>query len=138
MGQFGLQIMWQSGSYFAANQHTPMAPQSQATAAFTITTLGPAISRTLEPHAAAPARRLRAIRTRAETGIPVGISIAPIIPFVTEPEIKCMRGDGVWADLIRQRFHKTVDRIGMIEIRATLAMRRTACVTQPPWPRALL
>jgi DNA repair photolyase len=154
----------------------PMAARGLACAAITLTTLDPAISRTLEPRAAAPARRLRAIRTLAEAGIPVSVSVAPIIPFVTEPEIekileaardagavgahyvvlrlpwevnplfhewleahfperaqrvmnrvremrggkdydsdfsKRMHGEGVWADLIRQRFTKTVERLGM-------------------------
>jgi DNA repair photolyase len=154
----------------------PMAEKSLACAAITLTTLDPEISRTLEPRAAAPARRLRAIRSLAEAGIPVSVSVAPIIPFVTEPEIekileaardagavgahyvvlrlpwevnplfkewleahfpdraarvmnrvrdmrggkdydsdfsKRMHGEGVWADLIRQRFTKTVERLGM-------------------------
>jgi DNA repair photolyase len=158
----------------------PMAAKGLACAAITLTTLDPAISRTLEPRAAAPARRLRAIRTLAEAGIPVSVSVAPIIPFVTEPEIekileaardagavgghyvvlrlpwevnplfhewleahfperaqrvmnrvrdmrggkdydsdfsKRMHGEGVWADLIRQRFTKTVERLGMAGLR---------------------
>jgi DNA repair photolyase len=154
----------------------PMAAKRLACAAITLTTLDPDIARTLEPRAAAPARRLRAIRTLAAAGIPVSVSVAPIIPFVTEPEIErileaardagavgahyvvlrlpwevnplfhewleahfperaarvmnrvrdmCggkdydsdfsrrMHGEGVWADLIRQRFSKTVERLGM-------------------------
>lgn len=158
----------------------PMAERKLACAAITLTTLDPQIARTLEPRAAAPARRLRTIRTLAEAGIPVSVSVAPIIPFVTEPEIekileaareagavgahyvvlrlpwevnplfqewlqahfperaqrvmnrvrdlrggkeydsdfsKRMHGEGVWADLIRQRFTKTVERLGMGELR---------------------
>ncbi|WP_092711267.1 PA0069 family radical SAM protein [Janthinobacterium sp. OK676] len=154
----------------------PMAARHLAAVAVTVTTLDPAIARTLEPRAAAPARRLRTIRTLTEAGIPVGVSIAPIIPFVTEPEIEQlleavrdagaihahyvvlrlpwevsplfqqwleahfperaqrvmnrvremrggkdydsafgarMRGEGVWADLIRQRFEKAVHRLGL-------------------------
>ena len=154
----------------------PMAARRLAAVAITVTTLDPAIARTLEPRAAAPARRLRTIRTLTEAGIPVGVSIAPIIPFVTEPEIEQlleavrdagaihahyvvlrlpwevsplfqqwleahfperaqrvmnrvremrggkdydsafgtrMRGEGVWADLIRQRFEKAVHRLGL-------------------------
>jgi DNA repair photolyase len=154
----------------------PMATQNLAAAAVTITTLDPAIARTLEPRAAAPARRLRVIRTLAEAGIPVSVSIAPVIPFVTEPDLeqvlaaaadagavsasyivlrlpwevsplfqqwleahfperaqrvmnrvrdmrggkdydadfgKRMRGEGVWAELIRQRFEKAADRYGI-------------------------
>ncbi|WP_016833514.1 PA0069 family radical SAM protein, partial [Herbaspirillum lusitanum] len=65
-----------------------MAAKDQAIVAVTITTLDPAIARTLEPRAASPARRLRVIRTLAEAGIPVSVSIAPVIPFVTEPDLE--------------------------------------------------
>jgi DNA repair photolyase len=154
----------------------PMAEKGLAAAAITLTTLDGEIARTLEPRAAAPARRLRAIRTLTEAGIPVSVSVAPIIPFITEPEIerileaakdagavgahytvlrmpwevnplfhqwlyahfpdraqrvlnrmkdmhagkeydsdfgKRMSGEGVWADLIRQRFTKAVKRLGL-------------------------
>lgn len=159
----------------------PMAARQLACAAITITTLDPAIARTLEPRAAAPARRLRTIETLARAGIPVSVSVAPIIPFVTEPEIEKileaardagavsahytvlrlpwevnplfqqwlqahfperaqrvmnrvrdlrggkdydanfgtrMHGEGVWADLIRQRFTKAVERLGMDGLRS--------------------
>ncbi|MYM36124.1 PA0069 family radical SAM protein [Duganella sp. FT94W] len=66
----------------------PMAAKQQAGVAITLTTLDPAIARTLEPRAAAPARRLRTIRTLTDAGIPVAVSIAPIIPFITEPDIE--------------------------------------------------
>lgn len=65
-----------------------MASKRQASVAITITTLDPDIARTLEPRAAAPARRLRTIRTLTDAGIPVGVSIAPVIPFVTEPDLE--------------------------------------------------
>jgi DNA repair photolyase len=153
-----------------------MAAKRLVAAAVTITTLDHSISRTLEPRAAAPARRLRVIRTLTEAGIPVGVSVAPVIPFVTEPELekvleaaaeagainagyvvlrlpwevsplfrqwleahfperaqrvmnrvremrggkdydasfgRRMHGEGVWADMIRQRFEKCVARIGL-------------------------
>lgn len=159
----------------------PMAERRLACAAITITTLDPAIARTLEPRAAAPARRLRTIARLAQAGIPVSVSVAPIIPFVTEPEIekileaardagavgahyvvlrlpwevnplfqewlqahfperaqrvmnrvrdlrggkeydsdfgKRMHGEGIWADLIRQRFSKAVARLGMSGLRS--------------------
>ena len=66
----------------------PMAARGQAIVAVTITTLDANVARTLEPRAAAPARRLRVIRTLTEAGIPVSVSIAPVIPFVTEPELE--------------------------------------------------
>lgn len=153
----------------------PMAARGRAAAAVTITTLDGDIARTLEPRATSPARRLRTIRTLTEAGIPVGVSIAPVIPFVTEPDLERvlaaaaeagavsasyivlrlpwevsplfqqwlethfperarrvmnrvrdmrggkdydaafgerMKGDGVWADLLRQRFEKAARRLG--------------------------
>lgn len=66
----------------------PMAERGQMMAAITITTLDADIARTLEPRAATPARRLRTIRTLSEAGIPVGVSIAPVIPFITEPDLE--------------------------------------------------
>lgn len=65
-----------------------MAAKRLAIAAITVTTLDPAVARTLEPRAAAPARRLRTIRTLTDAGIPVGVSVAPVIPFVTEPDLE--------------------------------------------------
>jgi DNA repair photolyase len=156
----------------------PMAERNLFSAAITITTLDPAIARTLEPRAATPARRLRTIRTLADAGVQVGVSIAPVIPFVTEPDMErvleaCaeagasaasyivlrlpwevsplfeqwlathfpdraarvmsrvrdmrggknydatfatrMKGSGLWADLLRQRFQKAVKRLGLNE-----------------------
>ena len=153
-----------------------MAARRQAMAAITLTTLDPDIARTLEPRASAPARRLRTIRRLTDAGIPVSVSVAPIIPFITEPELEKvleaahdagavgahyvvlrlpselralfqkwlhahfperaqrvmnrvremrggkdddsdffsrMHGEGVWADLIGQRFSKTALRLGM-------------------------
>lgn len=153
----------------------PMAARGLAVAAVTLTTLDAAIARTLEPRAATPSRRLRTIRTLSDAGIPVGVSIAPVIPFITEPDLERvleaareagavyanyivlrlpwevrplfeewlqahfpdraervmnrvrdmregkaydasfatrMRGTGVWADLMRQRFYKAADRLG--------------------------
>jgi DNA repair photolyase len=155
----------------------PMAAKGQAAVTITITTLSPDIARKLEPRAAAPARRLRTIRTLTDAGIPVSVNVAPIIPFVTEPDLERilvaaaeagavsagyivlrlpwevnplfqewlqvhfpdrasrvmnrvremrggkdydanfatrMHGEGVWADLIRQRFEKTAARLGLL------------------------
>lgn len=154
----------------------PMAERGQVMAAVTITTLDAEIARTLEPRAATPMRRLRTIRALSEAGVPVGVSIAPVIPFVTEPDLErvldaCaqagatsasyivlrlpwevaplfkdwltahfpqraervmarvrdmrggkdydssfarrMKGEGAWAELLRQRFDKAVKRLGL-------------------------
>jgi DNA repair photolyase len=153
----------------------PMARKGLAVAAVTLTTLDGELARKLEPRAAAPARRLRTIRTLTEAGIPVAVSVAPIIPFLTDTDIEKileaareagavyasyvvlrlpwelnplfkewlqahyperaerimhrvqdmrggkdydadfatrMRGSGIWADLLRQRFHKAAQRLG--------------------------
>jgi DNA repair photolyase len=176
-----------------------MAAKRQAAAAITITTLDPAIARTLEPRAAAPARRLRTIRTLTDAGIPVGVSIAPVIPFVTEPDLeqivaavadagaisasyivlrlpwevsplfqewlqahfpdraqrvmnrirdmrggkdydasfgKRMHGEGVWADLIRQRFEKAVARVGIAERMGRFSRLDASGFTPPPASRS--
>ncbi len=154
----------------------PMAARGQVMVAITITTLDADIARTLEPRAATPSRRLRTIRTLSEAGVPVGVSIAPVIPFVTEPDIErvleaCaqagatsasyivlrlpwevaplfkdwlaahfpdradrvmsrvrdmrggkdydssfahrMKGEGLWADLLKQRFANATRRLGL-------------------------
>ncbi len=62
----------------------PLAEQRLAAVYVTITTLDAALARRMEPRAAAPHRRLRTIRALAEAGVPVGVSVAPQIPFITE------------------------------------------------------
>ncbi|MFN9773364.1 MAG: PA0069 family radical SAM protein [Burkholderiales bacterium] len=68
----------------------PMARDGLAYAMVTVTTLDPELSRILEPRAPAPWRRLETIRRLADAGVPVGVSLAPIIPFVNEPEIEAI------------------------------------------------
>ncbi|RZI93827.1 MAG: PA0069 family radical SAM protein [Variovorax sp.] len=160
----------------------PMAADRLAAVYVTITTLDGELARKLEPRAAAPQRRLRTIRTLVDAGVPVGVSVAPQIPFVNEdmeqvleaaweagarsafytvvrlpwevaPLFKewlelhypqraarimariremrggkdydadfatRMKGSGLWADLIRQRFEKATHRIGFNRERAVL------------------
>jgi len=153
-----------------------LAQRDQTFVAITITTLDPALARILEPRAATPARRLRTIRTLVDAGIPVGVSVAPMIPFITEPDLErvleaCaqagatsasyiilrlpwevaplfkawlaahfpdraervmnrvremrggadydasfeqrMKGEGLWADLLKQRFNHAARRLGL-------------------------
>ncbi len=140
-----------------------------------VTSLDPAVARTLEPRAPHPRRRLEAIRQLTDAGVPVTASISPVIPAITDHEIEAlvaavasagardahyipvrlphevaplfrawldahypdraakvmaiirnmrggrdndpnfgsrMRGQGVWADLIRTRFSKARRRAG--------------------------
>ena len=62
----------------------PLAAERLAAVYITITTLDATLARRLEPRAAAPHRRLRTIRALADAGVPVGVSVAPQIPFITE------------------------------------------------------
>jgi DNA repair photolyase len=66
----------------------PMAAARLAAIYVSVTSLDPALARILEPRAAAPHRRLRTIETLAKAGVPVGVSVSPIIPFINEPEIE--------------------------------------------------
>jgi DNA repair photolyase len=176
----------------------PMAAAGLAAVYVTVTTLDGALARKLEPRAAAPHRRLRTIRTLAEAGIPVGVSVAPQIPFINDDMEQVlaaareagarsafytvlrlpwevsplfrqwlelhypqraerimarvhdlhglsdeqrqngkdydanfktrMKGSGLWADLIKQRFEKACARLGMnLERReSTVALFRPA------------
>ncbi len=165
----------------------PMAAQNMAAVYVSVTTLDAKLARILEPRAAAPQRRLRTIATLAQAGIPVGVSVSPIIPFINEPELERileaaaaagatsafsvvlrlpwevnplfqqwlqthfpdraarvmarvremrggkdydaqfgsrMTGQGVWADLLSQRLHKTRARLGLNLRRVELDLSR--------------
>ena len=154
----------------------PMAEARLAAVYVSITTLDPALARVMEPRAAAPHRRLRCVEALARAGVPVGVSVSPVIPFLNEPELERvleaaaeagasrafsivlrlpwevnplfqqwlqqhfperaerimarvremrggrdndarfgtrMRGQGVWAELLRQRFTKACQRLGL-------------------------
>ena len=66
----------------------PMARKGLAAVYVSITTLDAELARKLEPRAAAPHRRLRTLETLARAGVPVGVSVSPLIPFVNEPELE--------------------------------------------------
>ncbi len=52
-----------------------------------ITTLETRLARMMEPRASSPVRRLEAISTLAQAGVPVGVMVAPIIPGLTDHEM---------------------------------------------------
>jgi DNA repair photolyase len=148
-----------------------------------ITSLDAQLSRTLEPRASAPWRRVQALRTLAQAGVPVGVLVAPVIPFINDEflerileaaaeagayyasytvlrmpwEVKDvfeqwllahfpdraqrvlhriedlrggkrndprfgsrMRGSGIWADLLQQRFSLAVRKTGLNRQRLSL------------------
>jgi DNA repair photolyase len=178
----------------------PLAAQRLAAVYVSITTLEPSLARVMEPRAASPLRRLKTIERLALAGVPVGVSISPVIPFLNEPELERiaeaaaaagasrafsivlrlpwevnplfqqwlqahfperaqrimarvremrggldndarfgsrMRGQGVWAQLLRQRFDKACARLQLNRERIELdltAFRRP----QPPAAQASL
>ena len=68
----------------------PMARLGLAKVAISVTTLDAKLARSMEPRAAAPARRLAAIRELADAGIPVTVLVAPVIPAVNDSEIEAI------------------------------------------------
>jgi DNA repair photolyase len=53
-----------------------------------VTSLDPRLSGLLEPRASAPGKRLAALGRLAEVGVPVHVSIAPVIPSITDEFIE--------------------------------------------------
>lgn len=66
----------------------PMAAANLASVAVSVTTLDPDLGRRMEPRAAAPQRRVKAIRTLTDAGIPVGVLVAPVIPALNDHELE--------------------------------------------------
>jgi DNA repair photolyase len=66
----------------------PMAEKNLATVFISINNLDHDLARRLEPRCSAPARRLEAIRRLSAAGIPVGVLVAPVIPFLTDHQIE--------------------------------------------------
>lgn len=83
--------------------------RQQAYVMISLTTLDAALCRKLEPRAAAPHRRLQTIRRLADAGVPVGVNVAPIIPFLNEPEIESLIEAAAQAGA--QSIHYTVLRL---------------------------
>jgi DNA repair photolyase len=63
-----------------------LASHKAAVVYISITTLDAALAKKMEPRASTPARRLAAIRTLADAGVPVGVLVAPIVPGLTDHE----------------------------------------------------
>ena len=66
----------------------PMAAKGLASVMISVTSLDPRVAMTLEPRAPAPHRRIAAIRALAAAGIPIQVSISPLIPAITDHEIE--------------------------------------------------
>lgn len=154
-----------------------MAKRQLTNVSVSVTTLDHHVSRFMEPRTAAPTRRLQTIERLAKAGIPVGVNVAPVIPFLTDHELETilarardagastagyillrlpyelkelfrnwlgehfplkaqhvmsrvndmrggadndpnfgsrMVGEGIFARLLNQRFHKACDKVGLV------------------------
>lgn len=65
-----------------------LAEKQLCSVRISLTSLDNRLKATLEPRAAGPAARLRVIRALRDAGVPVGILIAPVIPFLNDQEIE--------------------------------------------------
>ncbi|MGL3820988.1 PA0069 family radical SAM protein [Sphingopyxis sp. R3-92] len=72
--------------------------------AISVTTLDPAVARTLEPRAPHPRRRLAAIRKLIDAGVPTQVNISPIIPAITDHEIEAIMAAAAEAGAIRASY----------------------------------
>jgi len=67
---------------------TVMARERLARVHISCNNLDHDLARRLEPRCTAPTRRLQAMRRLSDAGIPVGVLVAPVIPFLTDHEIE--------------------------------------------------
>ena len=67
-----------------------MARRRLVSVFISITTLDPMLKRTLEPRAASPAARLKAVERLNAAGVPAGVMVAPVIPFLTDHEAEAI------------------------------------------------
>ncbi|WP_159587321.1 PA0069 family radical SAM protein [Chelativorans xinjiangense] len=65
-----------------------MAERGLAKVALSVTTLDRKLARTMEPRAATPPRRLEALRSLSDAGIPVSVMIGPVIPGMNDSEME--------------------------------------------------
>ncbi|MEO6102812.1 MAG: PA0069 family radical SAM protein [Pseudoxanthomonas sp.] len=68
----------------------PLARANLVRVYFSVTSLDNRLSSVLEPRASAPHSRLRAIGTLRDAGVPVGVMVAPVIPWVNDHELEAV------------------------------------------------
>ncbi len=66
----------------------PLAALGLVAVGVSVTSLDPRLSGLLEPRASAPAKRLEALRQLVQAGVPAHISVAPVIPSITDEFIE--------------------------------------------------
>jgi DNA repair photolyase len=65
-----------------------MASEGLCSVRISLTSLSNDLKRRMEPRTAAPATRLKMIRQLSAAGIPTGIILGPVIPFINDHEIE--------------------------------------------------
>lgn len=65
-----------------------MAEEGLVSVYFSVTTLDNRLSARMEPRAAAPHARLRAMKAIHAAGVPVGVLVAPVIPMINDKEME--------------------------------------------------
>ncbi|MDQ2963492.1 MAG: PA0069 family radical SAM protein [Pseudomonadota bacterium] len=68
----------------------PMAAKSLARVYVSIAMLDRELARKLDPRAPTPQRRLEMIKALANAGVPVGVSVAPVIPQLTDKDLEAI------------------------------------------------
>lgn len=66
---------------------TELARLQLTSVTISITTLDRDLHRVMEPRTSAPEQRLKTVETLAKAGIPVGVSLAPVIPGLNDSEM---------------------------------------------------
>ena len=68
----------------------PMAVEGLVQVFVSIGTLDREIARTLEPRAAAPHRRVETVRRLSAAGVPCGVFVAPVVPFLNDKDMEAV------------------------------------------------
>ncbi|MFK4870865.1 PA0069 family radical SAM protein [Novosphingobium sp. ZW T3_23] len=85
-----------------------LARRNLVAVAISVTSMDAKLSRLLEPRAAAPAKRIAALGKLAEAGVPAHVSIAPVIPSITDQFLE---------DILLAAREQGIDRATWIMIR---------------------
>jgi DNA repair photolyase len=67
-----------------------LAREQLASVAVSVTTLNRDLKRVMEPRAASPQARLRAVAELNAAGVPAGVLVAPVIPVLTDHELEAI------------------------------------------------
>lgn len=103
----------------------PLASFGAATVSVSLPILDPETCRLLEPGAPPPGARLAAISALAQAGVPVGVSVSPVVPGLTDREIPgvlaaARRAGATWAWMLPLRLPGAVADVFLRRLRAVL------------------